>query len=258
MRLGELQRLFWAIATREQDGPRIEPSDVFVDTARLDAAARMHIYANMYVWRQIDALREDFPALAAVMGDDPFRAFAEAYVRACPSTHHSLSRLGQHVATFLTERPGGRPDLRDLAALEWARVEVFEELAVAVALPETLREIAAADFSTRSLRVVPALRLLRLDHDVLAVWQEIEDELPPSEARPQLTFAAVWRKEFDVFHVRLEPDEARALERAVAGEPLGTVCEAFADRLDAVQAAFRAIGSWFSEGWIADAEERNP
>ncbi len=47
-----------------------------------------------------------------------------------------------------------------------------------------------------------------------------------------------------------------ALERVMAGKPLGEVCEAFEDRADAVEAAFRAVGSWFTEGWIA--EEKRP
>ena len=63
---------------------------------------------------------------------------------------------------------------------------------------------------------------------------------------------AVWRKGYDVFHIRLEADEARALRGLQAGEPLGVVCEAFSDRPDAVDAAFRAVTSWFVEGWIRE------
>ncbi len=256
MRLGELQELFSSIAKREECRSHRDTSSAFVGNARLDAAGRMEIYANMYVWRQIDALREDFPKLAAIMGDEDFYALGEAYVRAHPSTHHSLSRFGEHVAAFLRDRSGSRPDSSDLASLEWARAEVFEEAAIATASPEILREVATADFPSRALSVIPALRLLRFEHDVLGVWRAIEDGQPPSEPRRQPAFVVVWRKEFDVFHVRLEPDEAKALEGAMAGRPLGVVCAAFEDRPDAVQAAFRAIGSWFTEGWIAG--ERRP
>ena len=69
------------------------------------------------------------------------------------------------------------------------------------------------------------------------------------------TAVAVWRKEYVVFHVAVEADEAVALRRAMSGAMLGEVCEAFADRGDAVQGALSAVASWFAEGWIAAPED---
>jgi len=60
----------------------------------------------MFVWRQIEALREDFPKLAQLLGDGGFYAAAEKYLRANPSTHTSLERLGRHFAPYLAESPG--------------------------------------------------------------------------------------------------------------------------------------------------------
>jgi hypothetical protein len=259
MRLAEAQQLFWSLAARG-DGTRARhASEAFVGTPDLSAAGRMEIYANMFVWRQIDALREDFPKLVALMGDEAFYALGEAYVRAHPSGHYSLSEFGRHLAGFLQECSVGRPDLSDMAALEWARAEVFEAAVVPVASPECLRTLARADFANRRLTVVPALRLLRLQHDVLETWRRIEEGAAVSRPRRSVTFAAVWRKEFDIFHVRLDAEEAGALERAMAGEPIGVVCEAFANRPDAVEAALHAVGSWFAEGWIAQPlGERRP
>ena len=39
---------------------------------RLSAEARVDIYANMYFYRILDALKEDFPATRAVLGGDNF------------------------------------------------------------------------------------------------------------------------------------------------------------------------------------------
>jgi hypothetical protein len=259
MRLADLQELFWATARREDAAPEGELSRAFVRTRALDATSRMNIYADMYVWRQIDVLREDFPKLAALMGDEDFYRLGEAYVRAHPSTHHSLSRFGRNLAGFLSDRPDSRPDLGDLAALEWARADVFEEADVATASPEALRELAAGrDFPSVSLTIVPALRSLRLDHDVVGVWQALEEGRPAPAAKRRTTFAVAWRKGFDVFHVRLQSDEARALSLAAARQPLAVICEAFGDRIDPVEAAFRAIGSWFAEGWIRVPAEEKP
>jgi hypothetical protein len=249
MKLAELQDRFWELATRS---PGAHPAaESFVSTPDLSADDRLDIYANMFVWRQIDALREDFPKLAQLLGDEGFYATAEKYLSAHPSTHPSLAQLGRRFASFLAESPGSRPDLADLAALEWARCEVFEEAHVRPATADLIRGPEPAQMA---LRTVPALRLLTLRHDVLPLWKDLEDgkAAPPPRAQP--TTVAVWRKDFVVFHVGIAPEEALGLRRAISGGTLGEICEAFADGEDAVQEACSALASWFAEGWISAAE----
>jgi len=223
-----------------------------VSTPDLSAEERLDIYANMFVWRQIDSLREDFPKLAQLLGDEGFYATAERYLRAHPSTHPSLGQLGRHFASFLAESPGPPPEVADLAALEWARCEVFEEAHVRTATPDLVR---GPDPGQMVLRTVPALRLLSLRHDVVPLWKDLEDGNAVRLPCAQPTAVAVWRKEFAVFHVGLAPDEALALRRAMSGATLADICEAFADRADAVQTALSAVASWFAEEWVAAPEE---
>lgn len=251
MTLAELQRLFWASATREGLGP-VDLAAAFVGTPALAASARLGIYADMYAWRQIDVLREDFPKLASLLGDAAFHALGEAYLRAHPSAHHSLSRFGEHLEEHLRAHPGSRPDAADLAALEWARAEVFEEADAEPASPAVLHRLAAAGrFEDVALAAVPALRRLRLRTDVLPLWRRLEDGLAAPAPSAEGTAAVVWRKGFETFHVALAADEAAAFDLAASGQPLSVVCGAFAERADPVAAAFQAIGSWFAEGWIA-------
>ncbi|HEY4238969.1 MAG TPA: DNA-binding domain-containing protein [Kofleriaceae bacterium] len=261
MTLAELQDAFWSLATREAaggepgsgggpDSRAPDPANIFVSAGELDAAARIEIYADMYEWRMVDALREDFPKVAALAGDERFYELAAAYLRAHPSTHPSLSRFGRAFPEFVAATGAA---LGDLARLEWARAEIFEEANVEPATTEDLAALASSDeFVVTTLRVIPALRLLRLAHDVIPVWQAIEDEEEDQpDARERETFIAVWRTDFDIFHVGVSPAEATALERAMGGANVGAICAAFEDQPDAIEAALRAVGSWFTEGWIA-------
>jgi len=252
MKLQQMQRLFYQLASRAPGSESIDPAAFLAGTPELQPLARVAIYADMFIWRQIDALRDDFPKLSLLLGDGPFYAMAEEYLRAHPSQNASLSELGAALPAFLRgfKGEGAREDLADLAELEWARAKVFEEANAASAPPEQLRAVAAEELPQLRLRFVPALRILELGHELGAIWQALESGAPPGPPSPRPESVAVWRKDFECLHAAVEPDEAAALALAREGLPLGAVCEAFAHRQDAVEAAFRAISSWFTEGFI--------
>jgi hypothetical protein len=252
--LAETQDLFHALVT----GAEVEPGRLeacFLGSAALPAAERVAIYAEMWLWRQVEALRETFPKLAAVLGAVSFLALAEAYVRARPSEHHDIGRLGRDLPAFLRQGTGpGRPDLADMAALEWARDEVFLEAPAAPAGRPALAGLSPGSFPSARLRFVPALRLLELAHDSGATWGRLERGEAAGPPEPGTVAVAVWRSGFDVLHARLDPDEALALGAALRGEPLSAVCETFAGRPDPAAAASGAIASWLDEGWVAAVE----
>lgn len=249
--LRELQQRFFDLAARV---PGARPAgETFESAGALDAGARLSIYADMYLWRQVDALREDFPRLAAVTGDT-FFSLAEGYLARHPSTHPSLGRLGDALPAYLAGRARdlGRPDLAGLAELELARNQVFEEADAPVADAGLLQ--GREDVGALRLSFTPALRLLPLSHDVVGLWSAPGDGEPAPAPRPGLTHVAVWRKGFDVLHAALPETEAAALRLALDGATLAEVCDVF----DGVPPALEAVASWFAEQWIAGPLEPEP
>ena len=98
----------------------------------------------------------------------------------------------------------------------------------------------------------PALRVLRLQHDVRRLWDAFEEDtgaVPDPVATP--TTFVVWRQEFKVFHTTLSEPEARALMVARDGGTLEEVCSTFAGEPDPAHAAFKTVLSWFADGWVA-------
>ncbi len=251
MTLAETQAAFHALATRAADPPSAA-EDFLVGSPELGAAERVGIYADMYLWRLADALREDYPKLAALLGDERFLALAEAYARQHPPDRPDLGQFGRHLPAFLRRFPAPeRPDLADLAALEWARSEVFFEAPSPSAGHDALAGLGPEAFLDARLELVPAFRLLVLDHDAAAAWKLLERGEPAGPPAPGPAAVAVWRAGFDVFHARVGPDEAVALRAARGGEPLARVCAAFGGAADPAGAAFAALASWLDEGWIA-------
>lgn len=252
MTLAETQRLFHALATRDPATSPDEAARILRGTPGLSAPDRIAIYADMYLWRLVDGLREDYPKVAALLGDERFLALGEAYARAHPSDRADLGLFGRHLPAFLARRPAGdRADLADLAALEWARTEVFLEAPAEPLDAGALSTLRPDEFLAARLDLVPALRVLRLGHEVALAWGRLEEGAPAGAPVPGGHAVAVWRSGFDVFHVAIDPDEAAALEAAAAGEPLERVCAAFAAREAPAAAAFAALSSWLREGWIA-------
>jgi hypothetical protein len=249
--LGEIQAAFHALATRADDPPQAA-EELLVGTPDLPAAERIGIYADMYAWRLTDALREDYPKLAALLGDERFLALAETYAREHPSDRADLGQFGRHLPAFVRRFPAPeRADLADLAALEWARAEVFFGAPATPVARDALAALGPDTFPDARLELIPALRVLALDHDAATLWRHLEADDPAEAPIVNATTVVVWRAGFEVFHGRVELDEARALALAGAGEPLATVCAAFADREDPATAAFAALASWLEEGWIA-------
>jgi hypothetical protein len=204
--LAETQRLFWQALRGET-----------ADRSFLAGPDRLHVYAEMFLHRQVDALREDFPETAARLGEDKFFELASRYVLEHPSEDPDLGRLGRHFAEFSGE-PG--------AALEWARSEVFLEAEVARMKPE--------EFAQRlSVRIAPALRLV---------------EGNPYGV-PGFRSTVVWRTPggFELNEVELPSEEAQALRLAMGGASFEEVCAVFGDPAR----AFEALQSWLAEGWIA-------
>lgn len=251
MTLAETQAAFHALATRAEDPPSAA-EELLVGSPDLPAAERIGIYADMYQWRLADALRDDYPKLAALLGDERFLALAEAYAREHPSDRPDLGQFGRHLPAFLRRSPTPeRTDLAVLAELEWARSEVFFEAPAAPISPGALAALGTDAFLDARLVLIPALRVLDLDHDVATLWRRLEDgeQADAPIARP--TAVVVWREGFEVFHGRIALDEATALESAQAGESLATVCAAFGQRGDPAAAAFTALTSWLDQGWVA-------
>jgi hypothetical protein len=251
MTLAETQAAFHALATRTE-APPVAATDFLVGSQELAATERIALYADMYLWRLTDALREDYPKVAAVLGDERFFALAKAYATAHPSDHPDLGRFGRRLPSFLRRFPAPeRADLHELAALEWARSEVFFDAPADPVGRDALAALDRAAVSEARLELIPALRILRLEHDVHTTWRRLDDGETGGPVLAVPTAVVVWRTGFDVFHTMIEPDEADALERAVVGERLAAICEAFAGRDDPPAAAFAALVSWFDEGWIA-------
>lgn len=272
------QELFWALITAPEGvrasidrssgkGRGIDPASidaVFAGDDRLPAVERLDIYANMYFFRLLDCLAEDFPKVRAALGPERFHNLVTDYVLRHPSEHPSLRYLGRKLPEFVAghEPSSGFPFLGDLARLEWTRAEVFDAPDSTTLSRAALSRLPQESVGEARFRFVPAFALLRFDHEVVRYWRALDDAgaapadpaAVPHPARRK-TAARVWRKDLVVYHAGLDEEETHALELALQGETLGRICQVLAAGLSPAQATERAgrmIQAWIEDGILAD------
>jgi hypothetical protein len=102
-------------------------SQVITGDERLSAEERVEIYGNMYFYRILDVLKEDFPATLAMLGDARFHNLVTGYLIEYPPEHFSIAYAGKHLADFIESHPMREefPYLADLARMERALIDVF-------------------------------------------------------------------------------------------------------------------------------------
>ena len=257
--LRDLQsRFFYSIArpirSPEEEWQGFDPLllQVIHTQGKLGAEARLDIYAQMYCARLLDALQEDFPRVAAILGEEDFREIGRAYLRQFPSSHPSLRYLGTHFAEFLTTRPVGTslPFLGDLARLERMRLDVFDAPDAEPLRLEDLQVIPAEAWATVRFRLIPALLMLTCAWPVQQIWKD-EGFTLSDKLQPMSTVLRVWRQDFTVYQASMDAIEQAALTVMQAGESFASVCTTVEPLVNPSEDVSATVGSLLLR-WIED------
>ena len=228
-------------------------------TDRLDAPARLQVYADAYRIRLHDALADDFAALRAWLGPERFAELADAYLAAHPSGHYSLRWFGRHLARFLAETPpyAATPLLAELAAFEWALVTAFDAPDAPTLARTALAALPSAAWPALRLHVHPSVVRLDLKWNVVAIRKGAEAAVAPLPDAIEAAVAPwlIWRRNYTVCYRSLAIDEAQALDALRRGIAFADICAGLSGHFEATQAAVRAaalLQRWITEGLLLD------
>ena len=214
------------VAPHERRRRRLAPADRHVrPSATLRPEQRMAIYADAYLARLLDALEDDFPALARLLGPQAFRRTCRAYLERHPSRSRSLNPLGRRLPDVLSGRAA------DVARVEAAISEVFDGEPAEPLTPADFGRMTPRSLSLARLGVVPAFRLLALDHEVNPfVDAVLQERGTPPPVRKKRSWVAVYRKDFKVHRLDLPESAHAALSALLRGSTVGAAVGAAARR----------------------------
>ncbi|MEY4615931.1 MAG: hypothetical protein RJB66_891 [Pseudomonadota bacterium] len=175
------------ITEKSQDVP-----SCVAGAAQLTALESLIIYRNDYLARTHSALGANFPILWKIIGDDSFLELSQIYRRQYPSSTWNLNHYGEQLPALVNSEHNLHlrsdfPFICDLAALEWASQEYFNE----PPLSQPLQNLPSQEQDLAQLRIAPNLRIFQSQFNVPEIYraaQQGKEVLPIDWNRPSFYF----------------------------------------------------------------------
>jgi hypothetical protein len=223
MRLRDVQQQF-ADAVLRKDGARIAG---LIKDDGLSGERRLQIYRNNTYSLLTDVLKNTFPAVCRLVGDEFFEHAAQQYIRIDPPRQPCLYVYGAGFADFLAAFPPARElcYLPDVARLEWALNEAYYAPEACPLPTDALIRLQPERYADVRLLPHPSCRLLTSPFPVDGIW-EMARPGGDSAAAPALDAGPAWllinRMDFDVRLTTMTEATYRFVGLLMAGQTVGT------------------------------------
>lgn len=220
---------------------------------------RLDIYREQFWLRHIACLVEDFPLLAALLGQEKFDAMVAEYVAAHPPTEFQMRVFGAKLADFLETTPDRL--LADVARLEWAFIDAFDAADAPPLDPNVVAQIPEDAWPSARLVLHPSVQRMKLlypAHKMREKWRENEDARPIARPERAPSNVVVYRQKFLMYVEEMDDLAFAMLDRIARGEALGAAGDALATETGRGEEIESRIGEWFTRwsglGWISRVE----
>lgn len=210
----------------------VDASALTLETPSFSKQERLQIYHEAYRLRLIDALRNDYPALEAYVGDDEFIALAIEFIAEYPSHHPSLRWLGETLPNFLHNHVHWKEHIEvvELAEFEWRQVMAFDAADTSLTTIDELRTLPPEQWMILKLELHPSLQLMHCYSNAPTLWNSLNLLTRDKTAIAiELTQTAqawlMWRENLQVVYRPIDTAEAWALNAFLTQKNFADVCE---------------------------------
>ncbi|TDR76447.1 putative DNA-binding domain-containing protein [Paludibacterium purpuratum] len=224
----ELQRAF-VRSVVDGDCAAIAP---WVRPNGLDTGERLRIYRNMVINTQTGALQTSFPTVRRLVGEACFDGMAARYIAGAPSASGNLQAFGATFASFLACQAEltGLPYLRDVAALDWARLQSYLAADAAPIAASMLSDLSEEALSQCIFAFHPAIGLIESRFPLYDIWRFCQqDGLSRLSLAAPAQSVLIWRSGTQISHYALAEDAGRFMRALLSGKPLAQALDATAD-----------------------------
>ncbi len=251
--LARLQSDF--VQSLRQGSDRVRPA--LAEEGGIAADLGLGIYQHAYRARLAEALANDHAALARYLGESAWHGLCTDYIALHPSRQRSLRVFGDALPDFVAGIApyDAHPEVADLARFERALLDTFDAADAPSPGWDTVAGLPADAWPTLAPRLHPSLRRLALRSNAVALWTALKDDATPPAVELGEVHWVTWRDADLLTRFRsLTASEAVALDQAIAGADVATLCEAMQDIYAAEDVPGVVVGylrAWADEGWVA-------
>ena len=228
----------------------------------LSAVERVDVYANMYFFRILEVLADEYAKIVTLVGGDAFHNLVTDYLLACRPAHPSLREVGARLPAYLAHHPlaEDRPWLSELARLERTRLELFDGPDAEALTLDAVRALPPEALPELALRAVRCHALLHTEYAISPLWRALEADRPEKSPAPHdppksPETILVWRQDLTVFNRVLGPDETACLPLLRDGATFAAICEQVLegapDAETAARRAFEHLAQWLTDELLA-------
>jgi hypothetical protein len=195
-----------------------------------DPESRFAVYRNNVLSSLINALADNYPVVAQLVGEEFFQGMAGVYVQSAAPRSRIMSDYGAEFAGFIEhfEPAASVPYLADVARLERLQVEAGHAADAQPMSQERIVQVLSSPALAADLKFVfhPSLRLLQSPFAVVAIWAAHQQEPPaPFEPCPAQN-ALLLRNGLDVEVLAISHGAHALITSLQQGLPLTTALEA--------------------------------
>lgn len=232
-----------------------------VDDQRVSVKRRLGIYFDGYRLRIIEALASTYPKLKLLLGDDLFDSSARSYLEEHPSKFRNMRWYGDQMRDYLLSALTQHPIAAEMAAFEWALLLAFDAQDVPELQIQDLAEIPPESWGELRFKFQPALHLLPLRCNTIAMWKAFDAEISPPALEQYSCYTTwlIWRQELNAQFRSMEETEVLALNLGLAGASFGRICEELLELMgagvseeEATMLAAQYLAGWLNAGMISE------
>ncbi len=227
-------------------------------TGRARPEIQLGIYANAYCLRLREVLQLDYPVLLATLGNDDFRALANAYITAHPSQGYTLRDYGARLPAFMRNHTvySERPAWAEMAEFEWRLGVAFDANDDPLVTASMMNDLSFKAWPDIRFIFHASVQIINIAWNTPAAWNACKTNMPAPEVHectPSVSWL-IWRQDQKVQFRSLEDDETVLLDSAWQGDTFADMCDVLSTVVPRETVPFRAasfLKRWISDGMIS-------
>lgn len=221
-------------------------------TPKFSTKARLDIYHSAYRLRLLDTLRNDYPALAAYLGDEVFINIASDYIAQHPSNHPSLRWLGEKLPAFLHAHAHWKNMIvaKELAEFEWAQTMAFDAADAPLATLNDVLRLQPEQWLQLQLAFHPSLQLACSYSNAPELWNSLVKNKTTItiETTHEAKAWLIWRENLQVVYRPLENSEYWALKEFIKQANFSDICNGLCEWF--TEEKVPALAAQYLQQWI--------